>query len=288
MDVISVFSQNINFFLLVVVIVALVIGSFLNVIIYRYPLMMQAQWQEQCTELLQGTCAVKKAALNLAYPASHCPHCQHRLSVLHNIPVLSFLFLKGKCAFCKHKISLRYLVIELLSALLGFIIAYHYGFSWQTAAGLFFTWILLCLTAIDLEHQLLPDELNYIGLWVGLFLSLFNVFIDPQSAIIGGLCGYLSLWTVAMLFKYFTGKEGMGHGDFKLFAFLGAWLGWQMLPLVILIASSLGAIIGISLIAFKKLSRNTPIPFGPYLALAGWIALLWGKNSLNLYIGIYA
>jgi leader peptidase (prepilin peptidase)/N-methyltransferase len=261
-------------------VVGLLVGSFLNVVIYRLPIMMKRQWRNDCLEYLELENDAPIAVFNLALPASGCPHCQTKILARHNIPVLSYLWLRGKCANCRAPISARYPVVELLTAFLSMIVAWHFGFGEQAAVGLLLTWVLIALSLIDLDTQLLPDVIVLPMLWVGLIVSLRPIFADSSASIIGATCGYLALWSVYHGFKLFTGKEGMGFGDFKLLAMLGAWLGWQYLGLIILLSSIVGTFIGITLISLNKQNRETPIPFGPYLAIAGWIALLWG-NSLN-------
>lgn len=265
---------------------ALIVGSFLNVVIYRLPIMLQKNWHNQCVEYLnldKNTFPQSQAAFNLLMPGSQCPKCQYPVKFYANIPLLSYLFLLGRCASCKQTISLRYPFIEVGSCLLAVYLTWHFGWSWQLAATLIFSWLLICLIFIDFDHQLLPDGLTLSLLWLGLIVSIWQPFCASQDAIIGAVAGYLSLWLVANLFKYFTGREGMGYGDFKLLAALGAWAGWQMLPLIILLSSIVGAIVGIGLIMFKNHARDMPIPFGPYLAVAGWVALLFGKQIVNVY-----
>jgi len=266
---------------------ALIVGSFLNVVIYRLPIMLQKNWYNQCVEYLnldKRTFPQSQASFNLFMPASQCPKCQYPVKLYANIPLLSYLFLLGRCASCKQTISLRYPLIEMSSCLLAIYLTWHFGWSWQLAATLIFSWLLICLIFIDFDHQLLPDGLTLSLLWLGLIVNLGHIFCSSQDAIIGAVAGYLSLWLVANLFKWFTGREGMGYGDFKLLAALGAWAGWQMLPLIILLSSIVGAVVGISLMVFKNHKRDVPIPFGPYLAIAGWIALLFGKQLVNVYI----
>lgn len=285
MDILATIQTNFYLFLGLVTVLGLCIGSFLNVIIYRLPLMLEQQWRSESIEYFKLTIDTKlDEKLSLWQGRSFCPHCKTQLRIWDNIPLISYVLLRGKCAHCKHSISLQYPIVELLCALLSLAIALHFGISWQTLAGLLFTWLLIAMSAIDIKHQILPDVLTYIGIWIGLFLSLYNVFTDSQSAILGGLIGYLSLWTIANTFKLLTKKDGMGYGDFKLFAMLGVWLGWQMLILVILVASFTGAIIGIAFLITSKSSRHTPIPFGPFLALAGWLSLLYGKGLLIHYL----
>jgi leader peptidase (prepilin peptidase) / N-methyltransferase len=268
-----------NFIIFVIVsgLVGLIIGSFLNVVVYRLPLMLQRAWRAECKELLELPAEITEK-FNLCFPRSHCTHCQHTLSWRENIPLLSYLFLKGKCLHCKKAIPFRYPLLEIISAIISVIVAWYFGFNWQCLAALLFSWSLLTLTFIDLKHQLLPDNITLPLLWLGLLLSIFNFFTDSTSALIGASIGYAALWLIAWVYQMITKKVGMGHGDFKLLAVLGAWLGWQLLPLILLVAALLGAVVGISLIALKKQTRDTPIPFGPFLAFAGWLALLWGKQ----------
>ncbi len=260
----------------------LFIGSFLNVVIYRLPVMMQRSWRQQCQELMEQN-VERHEPFNLATPASRCPKCGHRIGVLENIPVISFLLQQGRCKHCASKISPRYPTIELLTGIISGVVAWQLGFGWPLAFGLLLSWALVTLTFIDFDHQLLPDDITLPLLWLGLLLSIFNVFTDMQSSIIGAVAGYLSLWSVYQLFKLITGKEGMGYGDFKLLALFGAWFGWQALPMVILLSSLVGAVVGISLILFLGRDRQLPIPFGPYLAAAGWIAMLWGDTIISGY-----
>ena len=266
--------------------VGLLVGSFLNVVIYRLPIMLKQQWQQECAAFLQLDPPALTAHFNLALPRSHCPHCQTVIAVRYNIPLLSYVMLRGRCAACQHPISLRYPLIEGLTALLSMMVAWHFGFGWQACAGVCLTWALIALSAIDYETQLLPDIIVLPMLWMGLGGNLFEVLTDSQASLIGAMAGYLILWLVYYLFKLVTGKEGMGHGDFKLLAMLGAWLGWQYLGLIILLSSLSGAVLGMTLIALHKQGRSTPMPFGPYLAIAGWIALLWGKPLNAWYFGI--
>ena len=262
----------------------LMVGSFLNVVIHRLPIMMERDWAVQCAEL-KGEAAPAFEPLSLARPRSRCPHCGHSITALENIPLVSWLLLRGRCKGCAAPISLRYPLIEALTGLLFALAAWHFGFTAAGLGALVFVAALLALTAIDFDTQLLPDDITLPLLWIGLALNAFNVYTDLRSAVIGAMAGYLSLWGVYWLFKLFTGKEGMGYGDFKLLAALGAWLGWQMLPLTILLSSLVGAVVGISLMTFARHGRNVPIPFGPYLAAAGAIALVWGKPLTRAYLG---
>jgi len=279
-------------FLIVVFVVALLVGSFLNVVIYRLPVMMEREWREQCEELAgQPAGALPEGRFNLSFPRSRCPACGHMITAVQNIPVISYLVLGGKCASCKAPISRRYPIIELITAVLSGIVAWRFGVSYETLAALLMTWSLIAISVIDIDHQLIPDSISLPLIWLGLALSLLHpmdgatmLFIDPRASIVGALAGYLSLWSIYHVFRLVTGKEGMGYGDFKLLAALGAWLGWQMLPLIILLSALVGAAVGISLIVFSRHDRNVPIPFGPYLAAAGWIAMLYGPQIVDGYL----
>lgn len=271
---------------------ALLIGSFLNVVIYRLPIMMERAWRAQCEEIAE-TPAVElpTGRFDLVAPRSRCPACGHEITAMQNIPVISYLVLGGKCGNCQVPISRRYPIIELLTAVLTGIVAWRFGFGWEAAAAILMTWALITISVIDIDHQIIPDSVSLPLIWAGLFLSLFHetaggeiLFVDAKTAIVGGLAGYLSLWSIYHLFRLLTGKEGMGYGDFKLLAALGAWLGWQMLPLIILLSAAVGAVVGISLIVFKRHDRGVPIPFGPYLAAAGWIAMLYGPQIIESYL----
>lgn len=270
-------------FISVVVVLGLLVGSFLNVVIHRLPLIMHREWQQQCHELI-GSEAPQTDTLTLSTPRSRCPHCSHAISALENIPVISYLILRGRCRGCQASISVRYPLIEALTGLLSAVVAWHFGFSWACFGALLLTWALIALTFIDVDEQLLPDSITLPLLWLGLFFNLFGSFTDLQSAVIGALAGYLSLWLVFHAFRLVTGKEGMGFGDFKLLAALGAWLGWQFLPVIILLSSLVGAVVGISLVLLRQHQRSQPIPFGPYLAAAGWLALVWGETINQGYL----
>ena len=269
-----------------VAIIGLLVGSFLNVVIYRLPVMMQRNWRKECTDYLQIELNEKELSkpFNLALPLSSCPHCHAAIKPHQNIPVISYILLKGRCASCNKAIAIRYPLIEILTAISSAVVAYHFGDTAQTLFALLLTWSLIALSFIDIDHQLLPDNITLPLLWLGLFLSLFEIYTNSQTSIIGAISGYGILWTVYQTFKLATGKEGMGYGDFKLLAALGAWLGWQYLAVIILLSSMVGAVIGIILIVFTKQHHNKPIPFGPYLASAGWIALLWGNELNQLYL----
>ncbi|HEY3327284.1 MAG TPA: A24 family peptidase [Novimethylophilus sp.] len=263
----------------------LMIGSFLNVVIHRLPLMMERDWKLQCAALNGGQEDISRpAAYNLVVPRSACPACGHRISALENIPVISYLWLGGKCAECKTRISTRYPLVELLTGVLGGLVAWKFGFGLTAFAAFFLAASLIALTFIDFDTQLLPDDITLPLLWAGLLFSMNGGFADLKSAVIGAMAGYLALWAVYWLFKLATGKEGMGYGDFKLLAAIGAWFGWQLLPAVILLSSLLGSIVGIALIVLAKHGRNVPIPFGPYLALGGIAALFWGPQLASFYL----
>jgi leader peptidase (prepilin peptidase)/N-methyltransferase len=264
----------------------LVVGSFLNVVIHRLPTMLDNTWSRECREHLGDSPAELplQKPFNLLTPASRCPQCGHRITALENIPVISYLLLRGRCSGCGTGIPLRYPAVEIITAILSVITALYFGYSVQTLAALAFTWALIPLFLIDFDIQILPDTITLPLLWGGLLLSLFNVFVDSQTSIIGAAVGYLSLWSIYHLFKLATGKEGMGFGDFKLLGAIGAWTGWQALPVVILFSSVVGAAIGILLILFKGRDHSQPMPFGPFLAAAGWMTLLWGTDIINLYL----
>ena len=271
-------------FVFCVFILGLLVGSFLNVVVYRLPVMMKRDWRNQAREILELPAEPKGKTFNLILPNSSCPHCQHEIKAWENIPVLSYLALRGKCSSCKAPISKRYPLVELACGLLSVYVAYHFGFNWQASAMLLLTWGLLAMSLIDVDHQLLPDDLVLPLLWVGLIVNQFGLFASPHDALIGTIAGYLSLWSVYWLFKLITGKEGMGYGDFKLLAMLGAWGGWQVLPLTILLSSLVGAVLGVITLRLRNAETSTPIPFGPYLAIAGWIALLWGDQITGTYL----
>ncbi len=263
----------------------LVVGSFFNVVIYRLPLMMESRWRRDCCELLELEQEKDAARLTLATPNSHCPHCGTGIKPWHNIPVLSYLLLRGKCATCGAGISLRYPAVELATGLLTLSLACFFPPSVALLGAITFTWALLVLTMIDLDHKLLPDDITLPLLWLGLLFNLGDTYVSLADAVIGAMLGYLVLWSVYWLFKLLTGKDGMGYGDFKLLAALGAWLGWQALPLIILLSSLVGAVCGIALMLLRGRGREVPIPFGPYLAAAGWISLIWGDAITSRYLG---
>ena len=263
----------------------LFVGSFLNVVIHRLPRMMERDWHAQAAEL-RGEEPPAGERFNLATPRSRCPHCGHQITLLENIPLVSYLVLRGRCGHCGAGISKRYPIVEAVSALLSAYAAWHFGFGAAALGALLFVWAMVALTCIDLDTQLLPDDITLPLLWLGLAFNLGGTYTDLPAAVIGAMAGYLALWSVFWLFKLATGKEGMGYGDFKLLAAIGAWLGWQMLPLTILLSSLVGAVVGIVLIAVARHGRNVPIPFGPYLAAAGLIALFWGEAITERYLGM--
>lgn len=287
-SILQVLEQNPALLITFVTLLGLVVGSFLNVVIYRLPLIELRAWRKECAEELDCEDKLGKEVeetFNLAYPPSHCPKCQHKIRLWENIPILSYLLQKGRCTSCKEPISMRYPVVELSSALLALACALYFGFSAALIGALLLSWVLLALSLIDFDHTILPDSMTLPLLWLGLLFNLFGVFTSLESAVIGAMAGYLSLWSIYWLFKLITGKEGMGYGDFKLFAALGAWMGWQLLPLIILLSSAVGAVLGITMMLILGRDRNIPIPFGPYLAAAGWIALLWGGSIMQAYLG---
>ncbi|SED43539.1 prepilin peptidase [Pseudomonas anguilliseptica] len=286
MSVIDFLASHVLAFVLCALLIGLLVGSFLNVLIYRLPKMMQREWREQAREILELSTEAPAATFNLVLPNSSCPHCAHEIKPWENIPIISYLFLRGKCSSCKASISMRYPLVELACGLLSAFIAWHFGFTWQAGAMLLLTWGLLAMSLIDVDHQLLPDSLVLPLLWLGLIANSFGLFTRLEGALWGAIAGYLSLWSVYWLFKLVTGKEGMGYGDFKLLAMLGAWGGWQVLPLTILLSSLVGAVLGLIMLRLRNAETSTPIPFGPYLAIAGWIALLWGEQITSSYLQI--
>ena len=273
-------------FIFTVFLLGLAVGSFLNVVILRLPIMLESGWKAECQALMgeedNGSSTGPK--FNLITPGSHCPKCEDPIRAWQNIPVISYLMLGGKCSHCKTHISARYPAVELLTALISAGAAWHFGYGTQAAAAIFLGWALIALTFIDFDHQLLPDNIVLPVLWLGILLNTNELFAGLQESVFGAAAGYLSLWILYHLFKLITGKEGMGHGDFKLFALFGAWLGWQYLPLIILLSSVVGAAVGIFLIITQGREKNIPIPFVPYLAAAGWIALIWGEQIISSYL----
>ncbi|MFD3299750.1 prepilin peptidase [Aquipseudomonas alcaligenes] len=284
MSAMNFLAGNLPAFVLLATLLGLLVGSFLNVVIYRLPVMMQRDWRKQAREILELPEEPEQGTFNLVLPNSCCPHCGHQIRPWENIPVLSYLFLRGKCAGCKAPISKRYPLVELACGVLSGYVAVHFGFGWQAAGMLLLTWGLLAMSMIDCDHQLLPDALVLPLLWLGLIANQFGLFSSLEDALWGAIAGYLSLWSVYWLFKLLTGKEGMGYGDFKLLAMLGAWGGWQVLPLTILLSSLVGAVLGVIMLRLRNQETSTPIPFGPYLAIAGWIALLWGDQITATYL----
>lgn len=262
----------------------LCVGSFLNVVIHRLPIILDRDWQAQSREMLHLPPEPPAPAYNLLVPHSQCPHCAHKIRAWENVPVFSYLLLRGKCSGCKARISPRYPLVELAAGVLSAFVAYHFGYSWQMGAFLLLAWGLLAMSLIDADHQIIPDALVLPLLWLGLIVNSQGLFTDLHDALWGAVAGYLSLWLVFWAFKLITGKEGMGYGDFKLLAMLGAWGGWQILPLTILLSSLVGAVLGVILLKLRNAQTSTPIPFGPYLAIAGWIALLWGDQITHSYM----
>ena len=287
-EFINLLESNALFFYGFTFVFSLMIGSFLNVVIYRLPKILEQGWYQECREFLadeiKQPSTIEQVPITLSKPSSTCPNCQHSIRYYENIPVISWLFLRGKCSQCKNKISARYPLIEISTALLSLVIAQHFGASLITCYALILTWGLVTLTMIDFDHMLLPDQIVLPLLWLGLLVNLSDGIVPLEDAVIGAVAGYTSLFSIFWLFKLATGKEGMGYGDFKLFALFGAWIGWQLLPLLILMASVVGAVIGISLMIVKNHQKGQAIPFGPYLAIAGWITLLWGDVIWSWYL----
>jgi leader peptidase (prepilin peptidase)/N-methyltransferase len=270
-------------FVMIIGLVGLLIGSFLNVLIWRLPKMLEREWRTQAHEILGLPDETPLHTYNLLLPPSQCPRCEHRIRAWENIPLLSYALLRGRCSACSTPISKRYPLTELACGLLSAFVAWHFGFGWQAGMALLLTWGLLAMSQIDAEHQLLPDVLVLPLLWLGLFVNSLGLFVPLHDALWGAVAGYLVLWSVFWLFKLITGKDGMGHGDFKLLAMFGAWGGWQTLPLTVLLSSLVGAVIGLIYLRLRGAKNSTPIPFGPYLAIAGWIALLWGGQITDFY-----
>ncbi len=297
---ITLLASSPGFFVGACFVLGLVVGSFLNVVIHRVPIMMERQWREQCAEIEHPDHAATMPApvterFNLVVPRSACPACRAPITALQNVPIVSYVFLRGRCAKCGVRISPRYPLVEALTGILSAAVAWKLGFGWPAAAGLVLTWFLVALAFIDIDTQLLPDSLTLPLLWLGLLLSLFApapgmapIPVDMRSSITGAIAGYLSLWSVYHLFRLLTGKEGMGFGDFKLLAALGAWLGWRMLLPTVLIAAAVGAVAGIALLASRGKDRSTPIAFGPFLAAAGWLMLMFGRELVTGYLGLFA
>ena len=294
MTIIDLINTSPAFLIAAATILGMLVGSFLNVVVYRLPIMLQRDWKQQCCEYLEiensepasNPATAKFSRFNLQTPDSHCPNCNRKIRPWENIPVLSYLLLGGKCAGCKQKISLRYPSVEAVAGLLSGLVAYSFGPGWLTLALLFFTWALLALTLIDYDHQLLPDDITIPLLWLGLLVNAIDLGfgVSLRDAVIGAIAGYLSLWTFYWIFKLATGKEGMGYGDFKLLAALGAWMGWQSLLPIVILSSLVGAVYGIAMILIAGRDRSQPMPFGPYLAGAGFIMLIWGPQLSAFYI----
>jgi len=280
------FQQTPWLFYTSVALTGLSVGSFLNVVIYRLPIMLENEWRSGCKDFLKLEADEKTEPFNLSKPDSSCPACGHKIRAWENIPVISYLLLRGKCSSCGIHISAQYPIIETVTAILSILIALKFGLSAETFFGLILTWALVALTMIDAKTQLLPDNITLPLLWLGILVNTSNLYTTLETSIFGAVIGYLILWSIYKLFKLITGKEGMGYGDFKLLAALGAWMGWILLPQIILLSSLVGAVIGVSMIVFKKHNRSTPIPFGPYLAIAGWIAFMWGNDINQLWLNI--
>jgi leader peptidase (prepilin peptidase)/N-methyltransferase len=288
---VTVLAANPALFAAAAFLFGLAIGSFLNVVIYRLPVMLERQWRSQAAELEGRPAPPQDGRFNLVVPRSRCPVCQAQIRGIHNVPILSWIALRGRCASCRAPISLRYPLVELATGAAFAAVAWHFGFGLSAALAFVLTAYLIALTGIDIDRQLLPDILTIPLLWIGLVASLWQVAGQAappaalRDAVIGAAAGYAFLWLVFQLFRLATGKEGMGYGDFKLFAAIGAWLGWQMLPLVLMLAAAVGAVVGVAMMAASRLGRGVPIPFGPYLAGAAWIALLWGPDIVSGYLG---
>jgi leader peptidase (prepilin peptidase) / N-methyltransferase len=287
-DLFQLLAENPPLHIAVWSVVGLMVGSFLNVVAHRMPRMMERDWRRQCAELQSQPIPVDEAPFDLIRPRSRCPECGHSIAWYENIPVISWLILRAKCSACDCRISVRYPIVEAFTGLLTALVAWHFGFGIQAAAAALVTWYLIAMSLIDLDTQFLYDELTLPLLWFGLTLSLFGVFIPPAEAIAGAALGYLSLWSVYHLFRWVTGKEGMGYGDFKLLAALGALAGPSMLVPIILLSTIVGAVVGLTMIALQRLGRGVPISFGPYLAAAGWIVLLWGDPLVDSYLDFLA
>jgi leader peptidase (prepilin peptidase) / N-methyltransferase len=287
MDILDFFQTYPKYLLVAIGLVSLLIGSFLNVVIYRLPLMLEHDWSEECRLYLGLKPLAPPKKLNLYLPLSHCPSCKNHIRPWHNIPILSYFLLRGHCASCKAHISIRYPLVEALTACVSVYVTWKFGLSLQTAAALLFSWITIALIFIDLDHYILPDSLTLLLLWLGLFFSIFNLFCDAHSAIIGAIAGYSIFALTQIIFKWCTGRDGMGQGDFKFLAAIASFTGWQMLPLILLLASISGIIFALTHMLIKRQFKSTPLPFGPYLAVAGWIALMWGPEIMQFYLKIY-
>ena len=286
MSILEFWVANAAIFIICVLVLGLLVGSFLNVVVYRLPKMLMRDWCKQAREVLEMPAQEEGETFNLILPNSSCPHCGHEIKAWENIPVISWLFLRGKCSGCKEAISVRYPLVELACGVVSGVIAWQYGVSWEALAMLVLTWGLLAMSLIDADHQILPDTLVLPLLWLGLILNNLGMFTSLPDALWGAVLGYMSLWSIFWLFKLVTGKEGMGYGDFKLLALIGAWGGWQVLLLTILLSSVVGAVLGIIILRLQRKGYGNPLPFGPYLALAGWIALIWGDAITSSYLQI--
>lgn len=285
MTLLDYLASHVLAFVLLAGLLGLIVGSFLNVVIHRLPRMMERDWQQQAQEILHpDQPQPEQPVYNLVLPHSHCPHCQAEIKPWQNLPLISYALLRGRCGSCGERISVRYPLVELLTAVLSGVVAWQFGFGWAAGAMLLLTWALIALSLIDADTQLLPDAIVLPMLWLGLIINSTGLFTDIHSALWGAVFGYLSLWSVYWLFKLVTGKEGMGYGDFKLLAMLGAWGGWQVLPLTILLSSLVGAVLGIIILKSRGDSNATPLPFGPYLAIAGWVAIIWGEWITGTYL----
>ncbi len=290
MDIVTLLKESPAWLMSCVGLMSLLIGSFLNVVIHRLPVMLEREWKHECTELLAGQDGVlpETGTFNLIVPRSQCPTCGHKITALENIPVLSYLFLGGKCSDCKTPISIQYPLVEFCTALLSVIVAWYYGFSLQTLALLLFTWTLVALFMIDAKTMLLPDKLTYPLLWAGLLLNMNALFVSLEDSVMGAVFGYLALWSVYWLFKLVTGKEGMGYGDFKLLAALGAWGGWQVLPFVIFCSAAFGAVFGLGLMLIRRHRESIPMPFGPWLSMAGYVAMVFYPLVIPFSFSLFA
>jgi len=288
MDILILLEANPYFLWAIVGVFSLLIGSFLNAVIYRIPLMLERSWKRDCHEILEKNSSPidDGHVFNLLLPSSHCPHCGHSITALENIPILSYLFLKGKCSACHKRISVEYPIIEIVTTLLSMLLAWRFGYSAELLASLLLLWMLIVLFMIDAKTLLLPDNITYPLLWLGIVVNFNGLFTDLESSILGVICGYLSLWLVYHLFLLVTGKQGMGYGDFKLLAALGAWGGWQILPFIVMSAATLGAIIGIFWLYFTHKDSTQPIPFGPWLAVSGFCAIVWREDIMQ-FMGLY-
>lgn len=286
MGIVQFFDSHSLFSLVSITLLGLIIGSFVNVVIYRLPLIMSNEWREQCNDFLQLNTRSDdaKQSISLSFPSSHCPHCQSAIKPWHNIPIIGYLLLKGKCRSCKQAISPRYPFVEFLCAAVTIVVVAHFGFEVNALFAVILSWSLLAIIFIDIDEQIIPDTISIPLIWLGLLVNTQAMFAPLTDAVIGAAAAYSSLWIFIKAYKFFTGKIGMGNGDFKLFAVFGAWLGWQILPFILILSTIVGAVIGIAVLSTKKLSRDTPIPFGPFLAIAGWIALMWGQSILDWYL----